>query len=462
MNILFCLIMDKIKYFLIIGLIYIILRELYIIYFIESVEKYTKNDNKLVESFSLGTLSGPWIGKNVPVINSVTVPVVNGVGGIVYYIFDDKYTKMVDQYGNAKYYEGAATDINVRNNWPNSASVGNKYIYNPAGKFILPTDNTNQTIYTNNYEGRYICVKPATTSDGFTGISQIIVTDPTGANIAKGKPIFITSVLTWNNTTSNPSAVVDGSTTARAWPNFWHNSIGVNDFIEIDLGKVFAISSIQILTRNDGYMNNTRIPNTRIEINSNSLKTTVGNDPANGKFILPTDNTNQTINTNNYSGRYVCLKPAITSDGYTGISQIIVKDSTGANIAKGKPVYATGSLGNSAVKPSAVVDGTTSIRGWPNVWHNDKDGNDFIEIDLGKVYAISNIQILSRNDCCHSRIPNTRIEINSISLKKKNISVAMTLPNGSMQSINCDSTNCSINCNVNFTPSGACVLSKKQ
>jgi hypothetical protein len=330
------------------------------------------------------------------------------------------------------------------------------------GKFILPTNNTNQTINTNNYSGRYICVKPAASGDGFTGISQIIVKDSTGTNIAKGKPIYVTSLLSWDNTPSNPSLVVDGSTTSRGWPNFWHNGIGVNDFIEIDLGKVFAISSIQILTRNDGYMPS-RIPNTRIEINSISLKTTIGDDPTKGKFILPTNNTNQTINTNNYSGRYICVKPSVTSDGFTGISQIIVKDSTGTNIARGKPIYVTNVLtwDNTPSNPSLVVDGSTTARGWPNFWHNAKNANDFIEIDLGKVFAISSIQILTRNDgYMPSRIPNTRIEINSTSLQKKNVQVMMTEPDGSIKPMQCNAEKCKINCNITYTPSG-CVLVPK-
>jgi hypothetical protein len=153
----------------------------------------------------------------------------------------------------------------------------------------------------------------------------------------------------------------------------------------------------------------------------------IGNDPSNGKFILPNGSPDQTIKTNGYSGRFIKIRPAaVAGQGWFHLSQVIVTDSTGTNIALNKPVYTTGKHvdNGNGLPGSAVVDGTTTPRDWPNVWHSmsDNRSEEYLEIDLQGIYSIDSIRIISRSGCCSSdypdhpnRVDKTRIEINKTS-----------------------------------------------
>lgn len=81
-------------------------------------------------SEGLGTMSGPYIGRPVPVINGVSV---NGI--TVYYIYDNPYTKMATAQGNPKYYIGPASDQGVINNYPTAGGVPDgSYVYTPGAR----------------------------------------------------------------------------------------------------------------------------------------------------------------------------------------------------------------------------------------------------------------------------------------------------------------------------------------
>ena len=112
--------------------------------------------------------------------------------------------------------------------------------------------------------GRFIRVVPG--ADGAAGplsISQIVVIDPTGKNIAIGKRVFATSQLFGFR---NPSSIVDGSRCYRSKPEYWvlGNSQRTNEYIEIDLGMEYPISSIKFLPPYDAELS--FIKNTRIQV----------------------------------------------------------------------------------------------------------------------------------------------------------------------------------------------------
>jgi hypothetical protein len=164
---------------------------------------------------------------------------------------------------------------------------------------------------------------------------------------------------------------------------------------------------------------NINLPNTHPHFIT-SQPTTLGTQPnttlatiTGNVFVLPGDNFDQTIQTNGYSGRYIRVRPPqSTGDGYLNLSQIIVKNAAGTNIALNKPVYVTTSHPSGA-SGSILVDGNTTKRFWPNIWHSDKgDRSDFVEIDLGSSMAISSVQIIARDEF-PNRVRNIRIEINT-------------------------------------------------
>jgi len=142
-----------------------------------------------------------------------------------------------------------------------------------------------------------------------------------------------------------------------------------------------------------------------------------------GKYVLPTGAVDQTVQTNGYKGRYVRLRPSLISgDGWVQVSQVVVKDAAGTNIARGKPVFTTSVRcegGGCFQQGSVTVDGVLTPRSGANVWQ-PMTGNrttEYMEVDLGSEVAISSIQVQGRPDCCNGihgndRMTGMRIEIN--------------------------------------------------
>ena len=84
-------------------------------------------DQKINPKRDVGTLSGPYIGRNIPA-RKVLLP----SGATLYYAQDGEYTKMVLLDGTARYYVGEASDEGVYRNIQNAGQVPNgAYVYNP-------------------------------------------------------------------------------------------------------------------------------------------------------------------------------------------------------------------------------------------------------------------------------------------------------------------------------------------
>jgi hypothetical protein len=114
--------------------------------------------------------------------------------------------------------------------------------------------------------------------------------------------------------------------------------------------------------------------------------------------ILPKTDFDQTVAFNIY-GRYVRIYASPTvGDGYFGLSQVVVNNAAGTNIALGKATTATSNLSGAAAA-STVVDGNLSMRKWP-VWHNNNAGRatDYWQVDLGSVQMVTTIRVIARSD----------------------------------------------------------------
>ena len=162
---------------------------------------------------------------------------------------------------------------------------------------------------------------------------------------------------------------------------------------------------------------------TAVSGNTITLNRNTDSATGTGKYVLPTGAVDQTVQTNGYKGRYVRLRPSLISgDGWVQVSQVVVKDAAGTNIARGKPVYTTSVYcagGGCFQQGSVTVDGVLTPRSGANVWQ-PMTGNrttEYMEVDLGSVVAISSIQVQGRPDCCNGihgndRMTGMRIEIN--------------------------------------------------
>lgn len=115
---------------------------------------------------------------------------------------------------------------------------------------------------------------------------------------------------------------------------------------------------------------------------------------------LPKSDVDQTVIFNIY-GRYVrVLGPASSGDGYFGLSQVIVNDATGANIALNRPTTENSRFTGGGGGPSIVVDGTATPRGLPNIWHSSAEGgrNSYWQVDLGSVQMVTTVRVIARAD----------------------------------------------------------------
>jgi hypothetical protein len=363
----------------------------------------------------------------------------------------------------------AAADINS-SLIVSAAQASSAQLYSTSdGNYLLPTNDIDQEIPTYSYRGRYIRIRPSLTDgDGLMNISQVMAYDANNKNVARSKVVYATSMM---KGTKKPSVITDGDTNPKNYPNIWQSSsINRNtEFLEIDLGTSNTIERIRIIGRancSGSQYCEDRMLNLRIEIKATTspnlteyyamnlmaiqnligqqqtqaIKTATTSNPSSrltqkdanpGEFVFSLntkgsnipqlgggDSQDKLISVNT-KGRYIRLRPPKSNgDGYMNLSQIMVLNSKGKNIAAGLPIYST-SFMESMSPPTILLDGSTTPRSPPDIWQSattDRE-NEFVELDLGSVKMISSVQILGRNDCdinseCADRMASVRVEIN--------------------------------------------------
>ena len=109
----------------------------------------------------------------------------------------------------------------------------------------------------------------------------------------------------------------------------------------------------------------------------------------------------------NKKARYLVIQGA----GYIQISQIVVKDANGKNIAKGAQTWASEPYGPQSVKSNAV-DGNERVRDYPNIYHSKSNAADtFITLEFNPPACISQIVLYGRSNCCPQQHANKIISI---------------------------------------------------
>jgi len=124
--------------------------------------------------------------------------------------------------------------------------------------------------------------------------------------------------------------------------------------------------------------------------------------------LLPSADIDQTLVFNLY-GRYVRIYPsAAAQDTYMALSQVVVNDATGANIAIGKTATSASQYAPQSVPlPPSVISGSLTPQEWPNVWNNNGKGlDDWWQVDLGSVQMITTVRVISRKDLPPGTLPN--------------------------------------------------------
>lgn len=92
------------------------------------------------------------------------------------------------------------------------------------------------------------------------------------------------------------------------------------------------------------------------------------------------------------------------------ISQIVIRDENGKNIAPSGKATSPSSFGGSS--PSTAIDGTEQARAYPNIFHSAGDPLDHLLIQFPSNVKISSISIYNRSDCCTDRMASYRLELN--------------------------------------------------
>ena len=296
------------------------------------------------------------------------------------------------------------------------------------GKFIVPVTHTAEnTITTNGFTGRYVRIRPsAERGDGWLEVAQVVVKDSTGTNVALNKPAYATSI---HGESRQAPSVTDGNLTPRQYPALVH--LGSNDrqaaYLEIDLGSRISISSVYLMTDTGRFHASSapdRASETRIEIRDTTDAAPraeyVRLNGLSGRFNMPSPTTSPDVSvaTNGYTGRYIRIRPSLNSgDGWINLTQVIVTNAAGTNLALNRPVYATSAYQFGGLPPVGIVNGTSTVQEFPNILHlgdNNKQ-TQFVEIDLGAPFPIANVRVIGRNGQFGSndRTSDTRIEINA-------------------------------------------------
>ena len=119
-----------------------------------------------------------------------------------------------------------------------------------------------------------------------------------------------------------------------------------------------------------------------------------------------------------------------TQNQHIQIAQLVVLNSEGTNVAKGKPATASNSWSNKCF--SCPVDGTLSARNYPSIFHDavPQSGN-FWQVDLGTLVSVASITYYNRRDCCTCRAQGMVISL--LDASKKEIAKGIVTTCGASQ-----------------------------
>jgi hypothetical protein len=278
-------------------------------------------------------------------------------------------------------------------------------------KMIYPTRDT---VYTSDLVARFVRIRPPVAlGDGLLNLVQLAVFDISGNNISSQMPTYATSV---DDGAGNADSVVNGTAASSSFlSGVWQPSSKDRgkEYWEVDLGANINIAEVV-------YMGSEIV--TPIAI----YDTTIGT-PQN--LTVP-PGTGTAVNTvpATAQGRYVRIMgpSSTTTKGALGLTQIIVTDINGYNIALGKPVFASSRNPtiNRDITTRYITDGSLTPRAYPNCFYVITDlikytpETEFIEVDLGDIYNIASVTVIqdpnhTSLNTTEDRISGTRIKISN-------------------------------------------------
>ncbi len=248
----------------------------------------------------------------------------------------------------------------------------------------------------------YVKVLNGPGADSWLQISQLVVRNELGQNIAKGKPASAAS----NYPQTNPSIAVDGVEAPRKFPNIHFSGKHLDEFFLVDLQGKFDISSVEIFNRADCCED--RIIGAKVllldyykyvlreaEITTKESKITL-------KF---TNEPKPALN----GVRFVKVLGGQNEDSWLQFSQLVVKNEFDVNVSRFKK--ASSSSNYYKTNFSTALDGVESIRSYPQIFYAGKSKDEYFMVDLGKDEKISKVILYNRADCCQNRISGAKVQL---------------------------------------------------
>ncbi|HYI12032.1 MAG TPA: carboxypeptidase regulatory-like domain-containing protein [Thermoanaerobaculia bacterium] len=226
-------------------------------------------------------------------------------------------------------------------------------------------------------------------------------------NLALGKPA---RQLTDNSPGDPASRAVDGNV-ATGHGSMSVTASGSERWWEVDLGEnAPMIEAIEIRGRTDCCTNQTSNLTLFVSdspIGSNTTLTAARALSGVGIYRSPgTVGSTYTFDVGR-AGRYVRVWRG--GNDYLSLPEVLVwapASSRPVNIAAGKPAYAPPSHMYQQYYPEHAVNGSASDA-WNTIggiYHSNGSLDTYWQVDLGKSYPISNIDVSSRTDCCPEQL----------------------------------------------------------
>jgi hypothetical protein len=260
---------------------------------------------------------------------------------------------------------------------------------------------------------RFVRVLSAQGPDSWLQISQLVVRNGQGVNVALKKPTSASSI--WPGT--SPATAVDGYEGTRAHPHQFHANGPNNQWWMVDLQKVETISQIRYYNRGDCCQK--RILGARVQLLNESKEVlkeytinhdgpetiihTVGATP----IYRTTAPTPVATGVNNV--RFVRVLSAQGPDSWLQISQLVVRNGQGVNVALKKPTSASSIWPGTS--PATAVDGYEGARAHPHEFHANGPNNQWWMVDLMTAQNVVQIRYYNRTDCCKHRIIGARVQL---------------------------------------------------
>jgi hypothetical protein len=99
--------------------------------------------------------------------------------------------------------------------------------------------------------------------------------------------------------------------------------------------------------------------------------------------------------------RFVVVRAA--SSKHLHLSQVVVLDESGSNVARGKRCTSSSYFGHDASGANNVVDGVLGLKRHPHAFHSAAFG-DWWMVDLERVHTVVSVAVYNRGDCCQDRL----------------------------------------------------------